>query len=440
MQPWSILDRFATPLARSATVRMPEGTMICPSTTTALIANTQTGGDGTASVADTTEQAYIRPAGNSSAIKFSHSGGTVDTTWNLDWAIASAWADTQRISFAYYIDVPGDTNGLAYPSSGWNITFYLGQDTGGFTNYYTFQPFSIAPNVAMKGWNLVTLHLGTPYATVGSVIQGNAFRRIRMQLRGAAGTTGALYLGPIFTNMRAKPVIMFGYEDVDDSQYTYAVPYLASKGIRGSMHVVKDFVLNSAGCLTIPQIQAVYDAGWSVHNHTDTHQQLDSLTMSQVLTEVRNCQDWMTGHGWTRGASTFVYPRGPYPSTFFDAMESSIFPAVGITHARITRNSPQVAWDGLEHNYRMAGRATGSGSTLASLKADVDTAIKLGGSVIFYTHDLDPTSPGANGVTTAIHHGLVDYVAAKRDAGVLTIPTLQEYINSMQIPRRSRVV
>lgn len=452
LQPWTLLSMLGARSIDEATrallnwdldvaattIGMPEGTLICPSTITALVTNTRTGGDGAASVSDTTNTMFIRPAGQPSAIKFAHSGGTLDTTWNLDWPIYSIWQDTQRISFAYYNDLAGSSNGDV-DTSGWNITFYLGQETGGFTNYYTFQPFTIYPNKAVSGWNLVTLDLTAPYSTVGTISQANPFRRIRMQLRGKFGTTGTLYIGPVYANMRTKAKVMFGYEDVDDSQETYAIPYLAAHHIRGSMHVVKDFVLNSAGCLTIPQIQAVYDAGWSVHNHSDRHQMLSTLTVDEILTDLRSCQSWMTGQGWTRGQSTFVYPRGPYTSTFFDTMETSVFPAMGITHARVVRNVPQVAWDGIENKFRMAGLSTGSGVSLATLKTAVDTAIKTGGTVIFYTHDLDPSSPGANGVTTAIHHGLVDYVVGKRDVGALTIPTLQEYIDEMRTPRRSRV-
>lgn len=409
------------------------GTVLVEPLVANLVLNTQTGGDGTATVSDSTTK--LRP-GWTNAIKFEQTvGGTTDVTWNMDWAINTTLTNIGRFHIPFYADLVGATNGDVH-SSGWNITMYVATDAT-YANRYQYQPATILPNYMCAGWNLATVDRATPYATTGSPTVGSTFTRFRLQLRAKAGTTGAFYFGPVTVNQHNRTKVCFGYEDCDVSQYTIAYPYLAARGIKGSQHIVSSFVDLSAQQLSTAQLQEMYDAGWSFHNHSDSHSMLSDLSVDAIKSDLGTCAQFLRNKGWTRGNSLFVYPRGPYSSTFFDTIESQVLPSMGMTHARVTRSNLTTIRDGLENPYRIAGWSTGSGVTLASLTGAVDDAVKNGSSVVFYTHDIG-ASPGANGVTTTIHNGLVDYVYRLAQSNVLDIVTMHELVAGLTNPRKAR--
>jgi len=429
-------------LAEAATLpqnyELNAGTVFAVSDVNALVLNVQTGGDGTATVSNNTDTRYIRPGDTSPSIRFQQTvGGSSDVTWNIDWAINTTLTGINTISIPVYADLVGATNGDVY-GSGWNVTCYLATDAT-YANRWQYQPVSVLPNYMSSGWNLPTILFFNPSATTEISTLGSTFTRFRLQLRAKLGTTGALYFGTVRANQQQRTKVCFGYEDVDDSQYTIAWPYLQARGIRGSQHVVSDFVQNSAGVLTVAQLNEMYAAGWSFHNHSHSHAQLDTLSTAQIRADLTTCKNYMADKGWTYGQSTFVYPRGPYSSTFYDTMEAQVFPSLGITHARITRSNITYVRDGFEKPLRLNGIGTGAGATLATLKGYIDDAIKYGGgSVLFYTHDIDASSPGPNGVTTAIHHGLVDYAYRLWQSNVIDVCCYQELIDGLTFLRRKR--
>lgn len=411
------------------------GTAFAVSDVNALVRNVQTGGDGTATVSNSTQ--YIRPGGAATSIRFQQTvGGVNDVTWELDWAINTTLTNIRTLSIPIYADLVGATSGDV-SGSGWNVTCYVATDQT-YANRYQYQPATISPNFMSSGWNLPTIDLRTPYATTGSPTIASTFTRLRLQLRAKAGTTGALYFGTVMANQHNRTKICFGYEDMDDSQYVIAWPYLRDRGIRGSQHVVSDFVLNSSGVMTVAQLNDMYSAGWSFHNHSDKHRMMSDLSVQENIDNLTICKNFMASNGWTYGASTFVYPRGPYSSTFFDMIESQVCPALGFTHARITHNKITYIRDGFGNPMRINGIHTGSGVSLATLKGHVDDAIKYGGSAVFYTHDIDASSPGAFGTLTATHHGLVDYCYRLWQGGILDIVPMQELIDGLASPRRRR--
>ena len=67
------------------------------------------------------------------------------------------------------------------------------------------------------------------------------------------------------------------------------------------------------------------------------------------------------------------------------------------------------------------------GTSLSTVTGDVDELLLRGGTYMFYAHDIADTEVNANQWETSKLTGFIDYVAAKRDAGLLDVMTITEW-------------
>ncbi len=80
----------------------------------------------------------------------------------------------------------------------------------------------------------------------------------------------SVYLDSMWLNPAFRPMLMLHFDDGYPSEFSEAAPYMRTKGLRGTVGVVSSFV-GTAGFMNITQLQQLYDAGWDLINHSDTH-------------------------------------------------------------------------------------------------------------------------------------------------------------------------
>ena len=101
------------------------------------------------------------------------------------------------------------------------------------------------------------------------------------------------------------------------------------------------------------------------------------------------------------------------------------------------RPQPDKLWDGFEQPRRINRWNTDQSFSLAQLKAAVDTCVKFGASVVFYSHAILDGATGSN-TERVTYLGLVQYVARLAAGNVLDVVTLQGLIDGLTNPRRKR--
>lgn len=135
----------------------------------------------------------------------------------------------------------------------------------------------------------------------------------------------ALYGSPPLPD---KPVIIT-LDDAYENTYTKAFPVLQEAGFTGVLHVPTQYVAATAGGrqqndwdrppepparhMIWPEIQELYNVGWSIQNHSVSHPDMTSLTEQEMINEIRGAQsNIFTNVGEL--PKYFCYPYGIFDS------------------------------------------------------------------------------------------------------------------------------
>ena len=96
------------------------------------------------------------------------------------------------------------------------------------------------------------------------------------------------------------------------------------------MYVIANWPGSGGSKITLPHLQALYDAGWAIGNHTVDHTVLTSVDQATALSKIQQGYDWLIGHGFTRAARHFAYPTNDTNATARAALAQA-----GVLTARV---------------------------------------------------------------------------------------------------------
>ena len=92
------------------------------------------------------------------------------------------------------------------------------------------------------------------------------------------------------------------------SAYTRALPTLRAHGLHGNIAVVTDYVdLGFVGFMSLPQLQAAHQDGWSIVSHTVAHPDLTTISDDELELQLSASKAWLQDKGFN-GSSVFIVP------------------------------------------------------------------------------------------------------------------------------------
>lgn len=80
---------------------------------------------------------------------------------------------------------------------------------------------------------------------------------------------------------KKEPLLMIGFDDGYESDYTIAFPEMTSRGIKGTSFINSEKI-GTPGHLTLSQMEEMRDAGWDFQDHTPDHANLTNLTEQEI--------------------------------------------------------------------------------------------------------------------------------------------------------------
>lgn len=424
--PWSWLERAG--LVRDYLAEAAALPQNYRRSTGAILADTQLGlsgitahqrhsGDGTWVASDVTDATYLRPHGVTNGFRAQCTvGGSGATAYRFEFTITRAIADIYQWSWPIYYT--GQTGASA--------SFFLSQEAG-FSNYYNFAFASVG--LTPDRWTYLTQVRQAPDATTGSPNPANPFVRVRAVVTLGAGVTGTFYIGPITYNWYSQPQVVFTFDDGDETFYTEAFAYMQPRGIPGSVALNRE---GSGTPLSVAQIQEMLEAGWSFHNHTDTHQDLATLTESQIVQQVEGAIAYWRGQGITLDPHTFVLPYGSR-----NALVDSVL-ARYYRYSCLASGASFPIWDGINDPYKIFRQVIDVPTSTATTIGAMNTAIKHGNALIYMGHKL-ATGASTGHTELANFKTLVDEVYRRKEANVIQVRNLAELSSGLTNPRRRRL-
>jgi peptidoglycan/xylan/chitin deacetylase (PgdA/CDA1 family) len=241
-----------------------------------------------------------------------------------------------------------------------------------------------------------------------------------------------MYLGPVYMNWYTKPNIVFSFDDGPAGNYDYAYPYMAARGLVGSV-AVNGGSIGGPPKMTAANLVELRDAGWSIHNHTWSHTNLALSTESVIRTAIERNQTWLQGLGLhASGDQCFVLPYGNNSVTI-EQIVADYYP-YSATAAEGAFNT----WDGMPDPYLVFRINHDDPTTSASIIAAIDVAVAKGQTIVLYGHDVQPSPVAASYTLTSVFYPIVDYVAKLVKAGIADNTNLQDAIVGLDGRRRLR--
>ncbi len=312
--------------------------------------------------------------------------------------------------FVQWVRFPDLAKNTKYFHAFWRNPF---SSTGYYQRVGTANGSAVEARFASNEWGLVYWKGTNMAATAGApAFASNTLGYDTIYMRGYADLVagGQTDFGSLYGNVRSRPVVIFSFDDSNDTDYTIAYPYLAAKGLVGTTYTMRTGI-DTANHMTVAQLQELQAAGWTVGTHG--FDSLTTLSAGDLLTELTAARDYMTANSLTDWEH-YSFPLGDFNPDVVAQLS-----ALGYETSRTVENDSFPVFPGL-NPYLTKGSGSSAYATAQDGKDMIDEAIQYGSTVEIYAHLLN--SGGGGGQTDKdLWKAVVDYAHTKHEAGEITV-------------------
>ena len=107
-------------------------------------------------------------------------------------------------------------------------------------------------------------------------------------------------------------IVSLTFDDSDEDQYTNALPALEEYGMHATFYAISGYIGVNSGYMTVPQLQAIYNAGNEIGGHTVLHPNLTQVSTDEATREICDSRDTLLNWGFP--VTDFAYPYSAYNS------------------------------------------------------------------------------------------------------------------------------
>lgn len=201
--------------------------------------------------------------------------------------------------------------------------------------------------------------------------------------------------------------VMLTFDDAYTSVYSEAYNYMQGKLSPGTVYVITNKI-STENYATAEQLIEMYNAGWSIANHTNSHPVLTSLNQAQIEAELTTAKNTLNSLGLTKHSSHVAYPGGYQNATVLAAMA-----ATGMLTGRVAGGTYVLKTKQFDSIYIIPSiDQLDYLSTLEELQENVNKAILAGTVCVFYIHDIVSVATTLNHTSIALFQAFVDWLVA----------------------------
>lgn len=231
-----------------------------------------------------------------------------------------------------------------------------------------------------------------------------------------------VYLDGLWIGGRDFPSVVINFDDGYKSDYTEVFPVLSSHDMTATSFINTGYIGYSFA-LDLSQIAQMSAAGWEFGNHSSTHYGLSEIPPEQWLANLTAADQWLQGKGLLCARHLFSFPYGEFATRERQTLDDEIG-AAGISAARTSISYPLETGSGRINPLRYpATIKLGSTTSLAAAKSAIDNAIRCGSSVVISAHEIVAGPSGTYTWNRDDFAALIDYLAEKRAAHALRVPS-----------------
>lgn len=298
------------------------------------------------------------------------------------------------------------------------LSIYL-SSTPDFAKYFTF---SLSTQLH-EGWNKLIIPRSS-WINNSDENWNNPMVRFQFRLYGNNKEPNVIYLDNITFGSYSRPKILINFDDGFKSSYEEGYKYLKSKNMKSTIYIIGSQI-DGPSYMTQADLKSYYNEGNDLGNHSYSHINMATLgSQAEMEEEISYGRAFLDSQGFTRASDHFAYPNGSYNPTVLAAVKAQNVKTARTVIKRIQANE-------LDNRYLLTMQLVTDETTLEATKMFVDRVIDGGGSFWFNFHKLveNPTANTEWKITD--FRALVDYIAKKRDQGLLDVVTVSEWYNGL---------
>lgn len=361
------------------------------------------------------------------------SGATINLTYNLGVARAILGV-APSLLVPVYVDNYTKINGIT-------IKLSMGDTTFANSFNYTYGVSNVGTlNLKKNGWHLISVG-ASDWVTVGSADwTTQTINAVRFAFINASGANNArIAVDKVKINNRAKAKILLMTDGTYSEQWDFNRPILNALKLRATYSVTQG-EQNIAGRLTTAQIYKIADEGNAFVPRNSIG--FNSQTADQCIVNARAAQDHIKsflGSVGDVGSKFFTFNQGQYYASGGTTGDMTVVNRMagelGIVGARTTEatNAPgyMILGAGNYPPNMMTAPIIGNwtGNVLATMKANVDTAIERGAAIIYFNHRVQNIAGSIE--STELVRQFYEYVALKKSQGLIDDVTWPEFYYGM---------
>ena len=271
------------------------------------------------------------------------------------------------------------------------------------------------------GWNHFIVHLND----LDVDHQAATIQSMQMRLFNDPALASVLNFTGLLFDVRARPQLIINFDDGWDGIYDIGQAIMTTAGLKATVGVYES-VVGTANHTTLAELQELEGTyGWNMAIHGATaHKTL--ATLAAIEADVQSEIDYLNANFTSPLISYYIFPGGDV-----DGFSKQALINKGVTYARTTHGGIVSTAYGIAQPYYLRGKAI-SDNTKAGLLDDIDLAIRNGGTVIHYGHQINASgSSGDNDIDTADFQSYITGVKARVDAGLIDVVTMREWIDGL---------
>lgn len=303
------------------------------------------------------------------------------------------------------------------------LLLYLSSD--GFENYEGYRllrgDYESAEIYAEDGsWATITVPLGTPQFAEAAGADLSRITDIQLSVADRGnGPVTAWFASLEAVTAPAQGIVSIVFDDARSGAYQLAVPIAYELGVRASVAVISDLV-GVQGFMTLEELKRVERfAGWDVIAHHKTELPdggLDTLSASDMRTELAGIKRWMIENNFHRGADFIAYPYGGFNDASIEEVRRYFAAGRTIMRANGLETYPPA------DPYRIRALSVSSSDDPATVNAAIDRAARERSWLVLVFHQFTNQPAGYDTEYSSFDFAEVLAHLVAADVTVKTLP------------------
>lgn len=209
-------------------------------------------------------------------------------------------------------------------------------------------------------------------------------------------------------------VVMFGFDDGNVEDYTFAKDILSEYGFTATTWVntigIRDGYASKLSVQQCKELEEEY--GWHIGSHLHQHNNITQATDAEARALIEDAKKFLQQHGFHEGANHMAYPYNDYDQRSLELSQEYHLSARTAGGFGIGWPLNPMLWPG----------QTGDDGVTADLQANIDFMAEYGGVGEIFFH--------SSQVTEANMRAVLDYVANLVDQGDLVVAQQPDFFES----------